>query len=318
MVAKIPYLPSMTITEVSSSADIPLILVVDDDRSTRTLLKVAMEEEGYQVITAKDGEECLTEYNRCQPNMVLLDAVMPEMDGFTCCKRLSQLSDGHQVPILMITALDDQDSIDQAFTCGAVDYITKPIHWAVLAQRVKRLLTTSKALVQLEQVQQQLLFSQKWMKFLKTISKGLSHTFVLESFLQDILDSLCFMGEIQRVSLYQHGGQICLESARAGYSSTEDFSTEVLGLEPFYKTQYQQGGVIAIEDLYFTPNLPQKTIATFLNNQVSSILIVPILIQKKVWGVLCACYCQTNHHWESWEIEQFECLANLLAIALKS
>ncbi|WP_013324648.1 response regulator [Gloeothece verrucosa] len=308
----------MTITEVTSSADIPLILVVDDDRSTRTLLKVAMEEEGYRVVTAKDGEECLNEYNRCQPDMVLLDAVMPEMDGFSCCKRLTEISQGHNIPILMITALDDQDSIDQAFACGAVDYITKPIHWAVLAQRVKRLLTTSKALVQLEQVQQQLHAAQKWMRFLGMISKRLSRPFVPETFLQEILDRLILTFPVQQVSLYQKNGQMRLQSTRTGYPCRDDLSAEFLELAAFYKTPYQQGKAIAIQDLYSTPNLPETVTSTLLNHHLRSILIVPILIQEQVWGVLCVNYFETLHCWEAAEIEQFESLANLVALSLNS
>lgn len=316
MVIPIPHLSSMTITDNSSCADLPLILVVDDDRSTRTLLKVAMEEEGYQVITAKDGEECISEYHRCQPDMVLLDAIMPGMDGFSCCKRLNQLFEGTQIPILMITALDDQDSIDHAFACGAVDYITKPIHWAVLAQRVKRLLTTSKALAQLEQVQQQLHASRQWMKLLKTISKRLSQPFVVETFLQDVVDRISLISPVQRVSLYQHRGLIRVDSLKYRSSFTEDFSREILALEPFYRTQYQQGKAIAIEDLHTTLTLPQKAITTCLNHHTRSMLLVPIVIEETVWGVLCVSYAQTPHLWESWEIEQFECLADLLAIAL--
>ncbi len=104
----------------------PLIFIVDDDRTMRSLLRIAMEEEGYRVIEAKNGQQCLDEYGRWQPDIVLLDAIMPEMDGFTCCQKLRSLEDNCYLPILMITALDDQDSIEQAFAAGATDYITKP------------------------------------------------------------------------------------------------------------------------------------------------------------------------------------------------
>lgn len=132
----------------------PLILVVDDEKSMRILLSKAMEKAGYQVAEAKDGEECLAVYDRLQPDLILLDAMMPVMDGFTCCNQLQKLPRGDRIPVLMITGLDDQASVDRAFEVGATDYITKPINWAVLRQRVRRLLDQSQLYRQLEEANQ--------------------------------------------------------------------------------------------------------------------------------------------------------------------
>ena len=134
----------------------PLILIADDDRSMRTLLNLAMTEEDYDVVEAKNGEQCLGEYQLRKPDAILLDAVMPDLDGFTCCEKIRQLPGGKLIPILMITVLDDQKSIDQAFNCGATDYITKPIHWAVLSQRMRRLLATNQVLREVQTVKQKL------------------------------------------------------------------------------------------------------------------------------------------------------------------
>lgn len=121
----------------------PLILIVDDDDLVRSLLQAKIEEDGYQVETARNGEEALVIYQQIQPDLVLLDGVMPEMDGFECCEQLQQLPGGELTPVLMITGLDDSASLDRAYEVGAADYITKPIHWAVLRQRVKRVLNQS-------------------------------------------------------------------------------------------------------------------------------------------------------------------------------
>ncbi len=151
-------------TSVQNQKDPPLILIVDDDKSMRILLRQAMKKEGYQVAEAKDGEECLAVYERLQPDIVLLDAMMPVMDGFTCCTQLQALFEGEmpsgtlrdRTPVLMITGLDDQASVDRAFEVGASDYVTKPIHWAVLRQRVRRLLQQSQLYKQLELANQAL------------------------------------------------------------------------------------------------------------------------------------------------------------------
>jgi PleD family two-component response regulator len=104
----------------------PLILIVDDDSTVRSLMKLAVQSKGYRLEEAANGEECLAKYLRCQPDLILLDAMMPVMDGFTCCDRLRSLPDNSQTPILMLTFLDDRDSIDRAFAVGATDYLTKP------------------------------------------------------------------------------------------------------------------------------------------------------------------------------------------------
>ncbi len=128
----------------------PLVLIVDDDPFARLQLRYCLEQEGYQIVETKNGKEGLEAYISLHPDIVLLDALMPEMDGFTCCRNLTALSETEHTPILMITALEDQESVDQAFDAGAIDYITKPIHWAVLRQRVKRLIKQTQLQQELE------------------------------------------------------------------------------------------------------------------------------------------------------------------------
>jgi diguanylate cyclase (GGDEF)-like protein len=238
----------------------PLILVIDDDRFMRVQLRQVLEEEGYRVEEASDGKQGIEAFQRVKPDIVLLDAIMPVMDGFTCCAELLKAQDidplnsfgvnspiygagngagnsaenrttngadnssAHSpvnrtahgaangvvngtvstgivqedqvaveiiapelmemldpaepsiaelaiaeqssgqsaaeenydralksTPILMITGLEDQQSVDQAFGVGATDYITKPIHWAVLRRRVRRLIDQCEMYRQIEE-----------------------------------------------------------------------------------------------------------------------------------------------------------------------
>jgi CheY-like chemotaxis protein/nitrogen-specific signal transduction histidine kinase len=128
----------------------PLILIVDDDEVVRKILCQKVETDGYQVRTARNGEEAIFIYQEIHPDLILMDGVMPEMDGFECCERLKQLPGGDLTPVLMITGLDDGASLDRAYVVGAADYITKPIHWGVLRQRVKHILDRSNLHRQLE------------------------------------------------------------------------------------------------------------------------------------------------------------------------
>ncbi|BAY27117.1 response regulator receiver modulated diguanylate cyclase [Calothrix sp. NIES-2100] len=168
------------ISPFSLSKQPPLILVADDDKTMRVLLRKAMEQEGYRVVEVNDGQQCLDAYDTIKPDIVLLDAVMPVMDGFTCCKQLLKIARNNLIsalanfdtdsalgntvisklwertPILMITCLDDEESVNRAFEAGAMDYITKPIHWAVLRQRLRRLLQQAQVYKQLEAANQAL------------------------------------------------------------------------------------------------------------------------------------------------------------------
>jgi diguanylate cyclase (GGDEF)-like protein len=158
----------------------PLILVADDDKTIRLLLREFMEKEGYRVVEVGNGKQCLDTFKEVKPDLILLDAIMPEMDGFTCCKQLIQIARDNLVlalanfdsgaafgntiisslwgrtPILMITGLNDPESVDRAFESGASDFVTKPIHWAVLRQRVRRLLQQAQLYKQLEAANQAL------------------------------------------------------------------------------------------------------------------------------------------------------------------
>lgn len=129
----------------------PLILVVDDDVFILGMLRNLLEEEGFRVVVAKDGIHAIEEFQRCFPDMVLLDAAMPVMDGFTACRELKKLPTQADVPIVMITALDDERSVDEAFEAGAVDYINKPIHWAVLRHRVQVTIKARRAQIALQE-----------------------------------------------------------------------------------------------------------------------------------------------------------------------
>lgn len=121
---------------------IPLVLVVDDDIFMRGMLQSLLEEQGYRVAEAQDGREALAYFQQHHPDLVLMDAAMPVMDGFTACAELTRLQKALDLdtPVIMVTSLDDEQSVDKAFESGAVEYITKPVHWSVLRHRVQVIL----------------------------------------------------------------------------------------------------------------------------------------------------------------------------------
>lgn len=123
----------------------PVVLVVDDDLMMRTLARQAMEEGGFKVEEAQNGEEALAEFERLHPNLVLLDVNMPQMDGFETCGRIRRLPAGESTPVLIVTGLDDEDSINRAYDAGATDFATKPVNWVVLRHRVRYMIRAGSA-----------------------------------------------------------------------------------------------------------------------------------------------------------------------------
>jgi len=131
--------------ELSSNDDNAYILIVDDDRTMRFGIHNAIEYEGYQIQEADDGMEAVEACRERMPDLVLLDAVMPIVDGFSACAQIRSIPGGDKVPILIITGLEDEQSIDKAYAAGATDYIPKPVNHAVLRKRMERLLYISRA-----------------------------------------------------------------------------------------------------------------------------------------------------------------------------
>lgn len=130
------------------------ILLVDDDLVVRARVSESLVEDGFEVILAKNGNDGIAAYQEHRPDLILVDAVMPILDGFEFCEQLKNLGE-RLTPILMITSLDDNESVDRAFASGATDYITKPINLSILRQRVRNLVRQSHLIKnQLNELQQ--------------------------------------------------------------------------------------------------------------------------------------------------------------------
>jgi PAS domain S-box-containing protein len=117
--------------------DRPRILIVDDDPEARALLEALLYREGYKLAFAANGPEALAAVNEFGPDAIILDVMMPGMDGFEVCRRLRADPIRGEVPVLFVTALDDRDSRLRGIESGADDFITKPIDRVELRTRVK-------------------------------------------------------------------------------------------------------------------------------------------------------------------------------------
>jgi two-component system, OmpR family, alkaline phosphatase synthesis response regulator PhoP len=120
------------------------ILVVDDEQSIVTLIKYNLEQSGYSVITASDGEEGINKAILEKPDLMILDLMLPKMDGIEVCKKLRQQKE--LLPILMLTAKDDEFDKVLGLELGADDYMTKPFSPREVVARVKAILRRSRAI----------------------------------------------------------------------------------------------------------------------------------------------------------------------------
>ncbi len=113
------------------------VLIVDDEPMARTLLRLMLVRAGFHVAEAEDGFDALEKVRKNQPDVILLDVMMPGMDGFAVCEKLRSEPATAALPIIMLSAKTDLDSINKGLRAGATVYLTKPISPEELTQHVK-------------------------------------------------------------------------------------------------------------------------------------------------------------------------------------
>ena len=134
----------------------PVILVVDDDNGFRLTTCEALKGTGFNVIEASSGEDALSILEETLPDLILLDAIMPNMDGFEVCKQIRKRRETRVIPVMILTGLGDMDSVNKAFQSGATDFIVKPINYAILSSRIRFQLRVAVNLRELD-------ISQEWL-----------------------------------------------------------------------------------------------------------------------------------------------------------
>lgn len=214
----------------------PLIQVVDDDLATRILIRASLEKAGFRVVEADNGLSAISEFSRLKPDAILLDVVMPKLNGFETCREIRKLTGGEHTPILMVTGLDDIDSINNAFDAGATDFITKPINWLILSYRVKYMLRAGKAFHDVidkqQQIQELAFFDHLTGLANRTLFKEALEQAISQSLAEDGLLAVLFMDldrfKIINDTLGHHAGDILLknvaERIRSCIRETDSFS----------------------------------------------------------------------------------------------
>ncbi len=126
--------------DLHDDAKKPKVLVADDDSLIRTMAEESLQESGFTVNVVENGELAVAEFRNLNPDLVLIDVIMPKMDGFAVCSEIRKIPGGESTPILMLIDPDDVESIKCAYDAGATDFQTKPVDWTVLSQRIRYML----------------------------------------------------------------------------------------------------------------------------------------------------------------------------------
>ncbi|MDC7830209.1 MULTISPECIES: response regulator [Pseudomonas] len=123
-----------------------VVLIVDDTPDNLALLSDALDASGYMVLVALDGASALERMQRRRPDVVLLDAMMPGLDGFETCRRIKAQAELADIPVLFMTALTESEHVVEAFAAGGIDYVTKPLKTDEVLARVAAHLRTAREL----------------------------------------------------------------------------------------------------------------------------------------------------------------------------
>ncbi|MDA8160375.1 MAG: response regulator, partial [Desulfobacteraceae bacterium] len=123
-----------------------LVQIVDDDKILRQVLSMGMSKAGFFTAESPSGLDALNDFQTLMPDAILLDVIMPDMDGFGVCARIRQMPGGERVPIIMITGQDDYESINHAFNCGATDFVVKPINPLLLSYKIRYIIRANQAI----------------------------------------------------------------------------------------------------------------------------------------------------------------------------
>ncbi|HEY9669347.1 MAG TPA: response regulator, partial [Coleofasciculaceae cyanobacterium] len=311
-----------------------VILIVDDTPTNLGMLCDFLTHSGFEVLVAIDGESAIEQAVYAQPNLILLDVLMPGIDGFETCRQLKANPSTQDIPVIFMTALGETVDKVRGFQVGAVDYVTKPIQPEEVLARITNHLTIQNLKNQLQkqnlQLQQEVKERQQAEELVRQqaqreqllgeIVQRIRQSLDLEEILSTTVSEVRQFLQTDRVLIYQFfadwSGIIAVESASTDELSILNTTISDPCFGQRYAQRYRKGRILVIEDIH-TSDITPCHVDFLASIRVRANLVVPILQGEQLWGLLVAHHCQDARHWQQWEVDLLKQLSTPIAIAIQ-
>ena len=280
------------------------ILVVDDDASIRRLLDLLLSDTGYRVTTASSGEEALAYLDLVTPDLILMDLMLPGLDGQETTRRIKQLADRPFIPVILVTARGDQQSKVKGLDAGADDFLVKPLDFAELLARVR-------AMLRLQRSQRSLQAEQRKTELLLQLTRELGTTLDLDELLTHFLDRLADSIGAMRASI------ILLSSDLPLFYSNSRFAPR-LSLDELLQNGVA-GWVFREREATIIPDVlsDSRWLPSNGEDEVRSVAAVPIMREGRVRGTITLVH-HTPGYFNDQHVELLNSAAAQSAIALEN
>jgi len=310
-----------------ATAEPGTILVVDDTPTNLEILFDFLTNYGFKILVAEDGESALQKAAYASPDLILLDILMPGIDGFETCCRLKANELTRDIPVIFMTALSETADKVRGLQVGAVDYVTKPLQHEEVLVRVQthlRLRSLTKQLqaqnVRLEQEIEQRQRQYQRSQLFADVTLKIRQSLQLEEILQAATIEVQKILQADRVLIYRlrsdGTGSGVAEAVLPGWSAVlgQQFPAEVFPED--YRQLYCQERIRSIADVEREEKIAPCLVEFVRQFQVKAKLVVPIIIKEELWGLLIAHQCSSPRDWTDFETELLRQLADQIGIAL--
>jgi len=310
------------------------ILVVDDTPTNLEVLFGFLSNSGFKVLFAEDGESAIEKASYAVPDLILLDILMPGIDGFETCRRLKEHESTRSIPVIFLTALTDTVDKVRGFSLGAVDFVTKPLHYEEVLARVKTHLHLQALTRQLQaqnerlehevqerkQAEAALQRQNQRSQLFAEVTLKIRQSLQLDEILQTTVTEVQEILQADRVLIYRlwsNGtGSGVAEAVKPELPRVmgRTFPEEVFPEET--RQQYRHGRMRKLENVEQDQRIPFCLVEFLKQFWVKAKLVVPILTKNELWGLLIVHQCAAPRQWTDFETDLLHQLANQIGIAL--
>lgn len=310
------------------------ILVVDDTPTNLEVLFDFLSNAGFRVLFAEDGESALDKAHYATPNLILLDILMPGIDGFETCRRLKESESTKSIPVIFLTALTDTVDKVKGFSLGAVDFITKPLQYEEVLARVETHLRIQALTRQLQeqncrlehevqerkQAEAALQRQNQRSQLFAEVTLKIRQSLQLDEILQTTVTEVQRILQADRVLIYRFWpngtGSGVAEAVQPGLPQVMGYTFPEEIFPEEIKQKYRQGRMRQVEDVKYDHQISPCLVEFLQQFWVRAKLVVPILTNKELWGLLIAHQCSGPREWTAFEGEFMQQLADQIGIAL--